>query len=154
MTGKYASNTTVSTEKSKNEIERTLSKYGADAFFYKVEGAQAEIGFRFKTFRFRLEIIMPDRSEFNLTPTGMERWEDVAQKAWETACKQRWRAMAGYIKMTLEAVEVGIIDLQTALMPHIIMPDNTTLGQWILPEIEQAYLTGNMPKMLPSGKNA
>lgn len=151
MTGRYASNTTVSAEKSKTEIERTLAKYGADAFFYQVEGAHAQVGFRFQNFRFRLDLDMPDRSEFERTPTGQIRYEENIQSAWEKACRQRWRALAGYIKMTLEAVETGIIDLQTALMPHIIMPDNTTLGQWVLPAVEQSYLTGTMPKMLPSG---
>jgi hypothetical protein len=34
----YAANTTVAPEKSRAEIERTLRRYGADAFSYGYEG--------------------------------------------------------------------------------------------------------------------
>jgi len=153
MGNRYAATTTVTAEGSRAEIERTLTRYGADAFFYGWDGPKAEIGFRFNNFQFRLDMVMPDREDYNFTPTGKERYPDVAFKAWEQGCKQRWRAMAGYIKMTLEAVESGIITLETALLPHIVLPDNTTVGQWAMPELEKVYLTGGpMPKMLQSGR--
>ena len=42
----YAEKTTVSTEKSRAEIERTLTRYGADQFMYGWDQEQAVIGFR------------------------------------------------------------------------------------------------------------
>ena len=40
--GKYAESTTVSTESSRNEIERTLIRYGAKSFVYGMDGALAD----------------------------------------------------------------------------------------------------------------
>ena len=154
MSSRYAHETKVTAEGSRAEIERTLTRYGADAFFYGWDGPKAEIGFRFNNFRFRLDMDMPDREAFNLTPTGQLRHQETAFKEWEKGCRQRWRAMALYIKATLEAVESGILTLETALLPHILLADNTTVGQWAMPEIENLYLNGGpMPKMLQSGRS-
>lgn len=35
-------------------------------------------------------------------------------------------------------------------MAHIVLPDGSTVGQWMAPQIEQAYTTGRMPSMLPA----
>ena len=47
-TGKYAAQTTVSIERSRNEIESTLARYGASKFAYMWDGNRAVIAFSFK----------------------------------------------------------------------------------------------------------
>jgi len=32
------------------------------------------------------------------------------------------------------------------------MPNNQTVGQWLAPQIEQVYLTGKMPPLLPGAE--
>jgi hypothetical protein len=47
-------------------------------------------------------------------------------------------------------VESGISTFEQEFLAHIILPDNSTVGDWIGPQIEQAYETGAMPPMLPA----
>lgn len=149
---RYAETTSVSSEKSRSEIERTLERYGADGFMYGWEGRNVTIMFRMKSRMIRFFIEMPDKSndEFMLTPSrGNIRSTDAALKAWEQACRQRWRALALVIKAKLEAVEAGISEFEEEFLAHIVLPDGQTVGQYMLPQVATVYETGRMPKLLP-----
>jgi hypothetical protein len=153
MSGQYAKDTSVSTEASRAEIERTLQRYGAEAFAYGWTGDRAQIQFAAngRQIRFVLELPDKDDDEFRLTPgRGLERSEAQAYAAWEQACRQRWRALALVVKAKLEAVEAGISDFEDEFLSHILLPDGTTAGAWLRPQIAQAYETGRMPEMLPA----
>ena len=94
---------------------------------------------------------LPDRHDaaFIQTDTGRERSETAAFKAWEQACRQKWRALALVIKAKLEAVESGIAIFDEEFLANIVLPDNTTVGKVMLPQINKAYETGKMPPLLP-----
>ena len=68
--GKFAENTSVSSEKSRMEIERILGRYGADGFMYGWEPDRAIIAFRMTGRHVKFVLPMPDRSsrEFTHTP--------------------------------------------------------------------------------------
>lgn len=76
----YAQNTSVSAEKSRAEIERTLQRYGADQFMYGWDRSHAVVGFRMAGRQIKFLLPMPDRNDerFRLTPTGKERAESAA----------------------------------------------------------------------------
>jgi hypothetical protein len=97
---RYAENTSVSVEKSRAEVERTLQRYGCDDFAYRTNRKMAQIAFSMngRMLRFDLELPNPDDTEFTETPTGRERSATQAFKAWEQACRQRWRALSLVIK--------------------------------------------------------
>jgi len=151
----FAENTTVPQERSRAEIERLISKYGADSFCSGWQGNEAMITFRLnnKFVVFRLK--MPDRKDEKFTHyrhgSGkvVERKPEQAYKEWEQAGRQRWRALALVIKAKLEAVESGITTFETEFLAHIVLPGGQTVGQMILPKIEEAYATGNVPPLLP-----
>jgi len=147
----YAENTTVSTEKSRAEIERTLQRYGADQFMYGWDNDRAMIGFRMANKQIRFVLPMPDRNDerFTHTATGRLRKEGAAYKEWEQACRQKWRALALVIKAKLEAVESGIAVFEDEFMANIVLPDGSTVSDFMLPQIEAAYRGGTMPAMLP-----
>ena len=67
---KYAATTSVTSEKSRAEIERTLSKYGATSFAYGWEETRSVIGFRIENRQVRFVLPLPDRHsrEFTHTP--------------------------------------------------------------------------------------
>ena len=147
---RYAETTTVSSEKSRGEVERTLTRYGADSFMYGWEGTKAVIGFRMHNRMVRFLIPLPDKSEFKHTPAKKRvRNEEDQYKAWEQAVRQRWRALALVVKAKLEAVESGITSFEDEFMAHILLPDGKTVSQFMTPQIEESYETGKMPKMLP-----
>lgn len=51
-TRRFAQDTSVSTENSRAEIERTLQRYGADAFGYSIDGRTAKVAFRMAMLHF------------------------------------------------------------------------------------------------------
>lgn len=150
---RYAENTSVPAEKSRGEIERTLQRYGATAFMYGWDADQALIQFRANGRHVRFLLPMPDRDarEFTHTPgKGLRRAPEQALVEWEKACRQRWRALALVVKAKLEAVEAGITEFEDEFLAHIVLPDGQTAGDWMRPQINQAYATGAMPAMLPA----
>lgn len=149
---RYAENTSVSSEQSRGEIERTLQRYGADQFMYGWEEARAIVMFRMNERQIKFVLEMPDRNdkEFWYTPArNNKRSEAQAHKEWEQATRQRWRALALVIKAKLEAVETGITEFEDEFLAHILLPDGSTVGQFMRPQVETAYSSGAMPRMLP-----
>ena len=148
----YAENTTVSTDKSRSEIERTLQRYGADQFMYGWDQDKAVVGFRMAGRQIRFLLPMPDKQDrrFTHTPTGKARKESLIYTEWEQACRQKWRALSLVIKAKLEAVEAEIAMFEDEFMANIVLPNGSTVSQFMLPQIEEAYDLGQMPKLLPN----
>lgn len=147
---RYASDTSVSVEKSRMEIERTLTRYGADAFAYFAEADRAMIAFRIEEVRqIKFVLTLPPKGlpEFTHHSRGM-RTPDAAQAAWEQACRQRWRALALVIKAKLEAVAAGITTIEDEFLAHTVLPDGSTVGEWAKPQLAEAYRIGAMPTHL------
>lgn len=146
---RYASETNVSVEKSRMEIERTLARYGADAFAYFSEANRAMVAFRIANRQVKFILALPEknRREFTHHSRGM-RTADAALAAWEQACRQRWRALALVIKAKLEAVAAGITTVEDEFLAHTVLPDGSTFGEWAKPQLEIAYERGAMPTNL------
>lgn len=149
---RYASATEVSTEKSRAEIERTLTRYGASAFIYGWEENRALIMFKARDRHIRFVLALPDPKErrFLMTSRGM-RTPEKARAEWEQACRQSWRALALVIKAKLEAIEAKISTFENEFLANVVLPDGSTFGQWAGPEIARAYELGDMPKTLLLG---
>lgn len=149
---RYASHTAVSSERSKAEIERLLTRYGAQAFASGWQGDQATIMFSMAGRRIRFFLPLPSRTEKQFTHTpgrGNRRSDDEAFKAWEQATRQRWRALALVVKAKLEAVESGITSFESEFLAHIVLPNGKTVSEMALPAIESAYASGKVPALLP-----
>jgi hypothetical protein len=102
---RYAEDTEVPTERSRAEIERTLSRYGADQFMYGTKPDVAVIAFRAAGRNVRFCVPFPPLSDFERTKKGIRHEVRHREQAREQAIKQRWRALALCIKAKLEAVE-------------------------------------------------
>lgn len=149
----YAENTSVPADRSRAEIERTLQRYGARQFMYGYDEKAAMIAFvcavptGLRQVRFTIE--MPDKNDrkFTHTPTGLRREASTMLKEYEKSTRQRWRALALVIKAKLEAVDAGISEFEHEFLAHIVLPDGQTVGQWMLPQVVQAYESGEMPRL-------
>jgi len=148
---KYAENTEVPVDRSKAEIEKTLMRYGADQFVYGTMIGRAMIAFRAnaKFVRFTLPLPARDSDEFSRTPTGRSRTKEAASREYGQEIRRRWRALSLSIKAKLEAVETGITTFEQEFMAHIVLPDGTTVAEYMIPQIEQAYESKKMPEALP-----
>lgn len=151
---RYASNTDVSSERSRGEIERTLQRYGADRFGYSSSRTEATLGFTCHGLMVRFVLPMPDQMDkaFIMTPGGKKtRSAAQANAAWEQACRQKWRALSLVVKAKLEAVESGITTFEDEFLAHIVLPGGQTVGQQALPRVREAYASGRTPPLLTFG---
>ena len=131
---KYAQHTKVPVDRSRNEIEATLARYGATQFVYGHDEKRAVIGFS-----------MSERTiRFDLPIEGLSEKEE----------RQRWRALALVIKSKLESIECSIEEFDEAFLAQIVLPNGSRVGQWGSPQIAAAYKTGQMPKLLLAGPEA
>jgi hypothetical protein len=149
---RYAENTSVSSEKSRAEIEAILRRYDADQFMYGWGASEAVLAFRARGRNVKFVLPLPDRRsrEFTHTPErGLERSPAQVEAAYEQAVRQRWRALALVIKAKLEAVEAGITEFEDEFLAHILLADGSTVGQWARPQIAYVYEQGGMPELMP-----
>lgn len=147
----YASNTSVSSENSRNEIERTLRRYGAEDFAYATNKERAMIGFVANERQVRFILPMPDPQSRQFTHTegrGQLRAPAAREAAFEQAIRQKWRALALMVKAKLEAVDSGIVTFEQEFLPHIVLPGGQTVYESVARGVEAAYLTGNVTPLL------
>jgi hypothetical protein len=151
MTGTYAAKTDVSVQRSRNELETTLKRYGATGFAYMTQGQVSIIAFEMRARRVMFRLTLPQMAsrEIRYTATGKVRTDAQQQSAFEQLERQRWRALNLVVKAKLESVESGIESFEEAFLPHIVLPNGQTYGQFAIPQITYAYERQEMPPMLP-----
>lgn len=152
----YASETTVPVEKTRAEIERVVSQYGAKSFASGWQGNRAMIGFEMRDRQIRFILPLPDKASKEFTHGKIGRCSYVrplpvnrVQEKWEQACRQKWRALLLAIKAKLEAVESKISSFDSEFMAHIVLPDGCTIGERILPKLAEVLAGKEMPRLLP-----
>ena len=151
---KYASNTTVSMDRTIEQIRLTIERYGytisswvpgwdnetkTEVLMFKIEG-------RLLCYRFP----MLEVEDFLRTPTGRKRARSAAQKAYDQAKRQRWRAVLLSVKSRLEEIESGITTFEQAFLGQTMLPNGQTVAQWMEPQLAEVYLNGRMPPLLPA----
>lgn len=162
----YAEDTIVPADRSRAEIEKTLTRFGADTFGYGWQDGRAIITFRLAVKGqavprcYRIELPLPKKPE----STG-DTWKTGARgqmlrvtakqrnDAYEQEVKARWRAVAAVIKSKLIAVEAGISSVEKEFLADLLLPSGERLGSWVQPQLERAYLNGNMPRLLPGASD-
>jgi hypothetical protein len=126
----YAASTTVSAEQSRVQIERLVAKAGASHFASGWGNASFSIMFEMRDRRVRFTLPLPQRSK---------------------SARQRVRSV---IKAKLESVESGVTTFEQEFLAHIILPGGETVGEFVIPQIAEAYASGvAMPPMLGAGSS-
>jgi len=152
--GRFAEKTTVSAERSRQEIENLLRRYKATGFLSGWAEGRAHVAFEMsgRRVKFVMKVPVPDEPRFNVYRQGASerpRSPDVAFRLWEQASRQVWRALLLVIKAKLEAVEAGISVFEDEFLAHIVMPDGRTVAEHIKPSLKLAYESGKMAPLLP-----
>lgn len=150
---RFASETTVSVERSRAEIEGLLVRYGASEFHSGWTDGKAMVAFRLNDIFIRFVLPIPAKSEKRfwwklVRGCNQKRSERQAEAAWEQECRQRWRALRLVVQAKLEAVECGISTLVNEFMAFIVLANDETLGDWVVDTAMPAIKAGRMPKML------
>lgn len=147
----YAKTTSVSPEKSQEEIKRTLRRYGADRFGVMEERTKGHVMFEYNGLMIQLSVNFPEKKDFEKTETGKKRIDSAVESALNQAIRQRWRALTIAIKAKLEAIECGISTIEQEFMAFVMMPDGRPLGEHVVPKLHELAQGGDMPKMLTTG---
>ncbi|UIN33976.1 hypothetical protein [Methylobacterium oryzae] len=122
----YAEDTKVSSVRSRGQIEAILRKAGASRIATMDEPLEAIGMFMLAGRLIRLRIAIPgDASEQN--------------------CWAIWRAVHLVVKAKIEAVAQGITTVEQEWLAHVVLPDGSTVGDWIEPQLQVAYDKGRMP---------
>lgn len=142
----YASQTSVSTERSKGELERLLSRAGATGFMSGLENTTAMLGFKLNDRFYSIRFQLPAQENYAMTP-GRHRRRSAADmlKHHEQACRSRWRAILLIVKAKLEAVAIGVMTVEEAFASDFVLKGGETMGQAFLKKVE----SGEVPKALP-----
>ena len=155
---KYAAATGVPAERSRNEIERTLTRFGATAFAYgwSADRSFAQIMFEMGGRRIRFSLPLPDRSDkaFTHSPSGSRRTETSMRAAYDQEVRRLWRSLLLVIKAKLEAVATGIVSAEEEFLAHVVLPSGETVGDWVEPQLKAVYGRGDMPALLPGSDRA
>lgn len=148
MPGTYAADTSVPTSRSRDEIERTLTRFGATAFAYMTQGGRVSIAFEIRNVRVQMTMVLPDRSQYLLDSRGKRRTESAIDKDHEQACRQRWRTLANGIKAKLAMVDDGISTIEREFLADILTPNGQTVGEILAPEIIAIAESGKVPALM------
>jgi hypothetical protein len=130
---KYAVDTKVPVAITRNEIEATLTKFGATSFAFMINNERASIMFEYGGRRIRFDLALP-RMHSETATAKLHR--------------VRWRALFLSIKAKLVSVDTEIETFEEAFLAHVVMADGSTVAQQALPAIEQQYKTGKMTPLL------
>lgn len=133
----YAKGTRVPVERSKQEAEHVLQRFGAKRTMTYQDDTVWVMAFEAGTRRFKLAFPRPER------PWG------TSNAAYAQAERERWRAIILYLRATLAAVEAGFITLEDAFLAHTLLPSGETVGEWIDEQLEEVQRSRQMPPMLP-----
>lgn len=146
---KYAKGTSVPVARSREEIERLLTKYGADQLSSGWTEGKAVVMFRAQGRYIKIEMPLPPVGSPNTRSWERQKGVFYSTDAAAAETRRRWRAMLLYIKAKLESVESEIVSFEQAFMAHVLLPNRQTVGEFMAPQITQAYAGGDMPKALP-----
>jgi len=130
---RFAEATKVPVAQSRAEIERLLDRHKAKQYGTAVdyELRQARVQFRLHERIVRFLIALPDANKL--------RGERLAQ-----AERQRWRALLLVIKAKLEAVENDIATFEEEFLAHIVLPNDKTVADYVIPQVSAMYQAGKM----------
>lgn len=131
--GKFAGKTTTTVSKSKEDLERTLRRYGVEHFAYASQPGALTIAFRHEGDMFRIVVPMPDpqAQEFTLTAQGRARTASAARELYEQAERSRWRALLLKVKADLEFATLTAQPLRTTFVAHLVLVNGETVTQRI-----------------------
>ena len=148
----YATDTNVSVEKTRAEIESMLQRRGSTQTAFATETRRAVVLFVINNTSVRFELPLPDRDDKHFTQVAgaygkiRVRPPDLAYKAWEQHCRSLWRALFLCIKAKLEACEAKITTFEAEFLAHIVSgPNGRTVGDEIIPQIIAMRDTGKQP---------
>lgn len=143
-------------ETTRMELEKVLRAYGADAIVIGWEGATSTVAFRLRGRHVRYTVERPSATESIVTsyPSGKPRPRHLHGEAIAAEHRRRWRALLLIVKAKLELVAGGDSEFDDEFLSHVMLPDGSLVGEWLAPQLDQAYQSRTMPSLMPGARPA
>lgn len=151
---RYAEGTKVAVAKTKAEIETLAHRHGATGFLTAWDGEtdSSLVQFRIDGRIVQLRVVEPSADGFRLSGGGRRRRSPMqVEAAVENERRRRWRATLLIMKAKLELVAGGESTIEREFLADIVLPNGSTVGEHMLPQLADAYETGGMPRLLLPG---
>lgn len=137
---RYAADTAVAVEKSKQQIEAMLKQRGATEYGTGWNDTHDRIQFTLKDSRIRFTLPRPKRADYLHDRNGRTRRNPVVDAAMAQADRQRWRALYLVIRAKLEAVDAGISILEQEFLAFVVTPNDLTVGDILVPRLQAGQM--------------
>jgi hypothetical protein len=149
---RYAQQTSVSPEKSRNEIEHLLTRYGGEGFAYATQAGRARIEFVLNLRRVRFDLTLPDSDDpkFYMSEKGRRRDRGSALRVYDQEVRRLWRALVLGVKAKLEMVASGVVAFEEEFLAHFVV-NGRTIGEQMVPQLA-AYDSGKPVLLLEAGR--
>lgn len=144
-------NTVVSVAKSQEAIRKLIMRFKGTGIAFitqtkpPVEGFEATMEIEKVPYRVRItatvKVPQTDRYGFSLT-------EAQKLKKYDEEQRRVWRVLYYQLKATYESAESGVMEFRELMLPYIVMNDNQTIAQHIVPKLNDAMAL-NASRLLP-----
>jgi len=152
---RFASKTVVGVERTQAEISTLLAKHGATARAVGVddETGRATVMFALSGRRMRVDVALHLDRRPPGTPRGWGRWRDEDRRRWTVAQRDQqersaWRGILLLLRAKLEAIEGGYSTVEHEFLADVLLPSGERVGEMMTGVVQQAYLTGALPRLL------
>ncbi len=134
---KYAANTQVPVGRSKQQIEKLLTDWGINEFFFGTSPRGDGIGFKYKDNVYKFNVPTPKKSNYYSNAT------------YQRELRRRWRVLYMSLKMELEKINSGLTTFEDQFLAMRCLPDGSTVSDFMnLPENLELLHKAEMPRLL------
>jgi hypothetical protein len=148
----YASTTKTEVSNSEAEIKKTFNRFGVEDIIIGTIDGYLSVMFKRYGRPYSIRIALPGKDDDAIlyTPNRMsKRNNSIAHKAWEQACRSKWRELLLLIKAKLVAIENGIASFDDEFLSYAMLPTRETVGDWANRQMEVMQQTGQLPDLIP-----
>jgi hypothetical protein len=152
----YARGTHVSVSRSKAELEEILVKHGAgrNGILNDADRGRAIVMFTLSGRDYRVVVPLPFPSDFAtkyVRGKAVEVKGEARVKAWEQACRERWRAVVLVVRAKLELVALGASTIEREFLADLLLPSGARVHEELAAPVAEAYRTQKPLLLGPGG---
>jgi len=153
----YAARTQVAPERSVAEIQKLVRAAGATNWQHGEDDEavppMAWVQFKLEGWLLRFRVLLPTRADETYSPGGRLRTGAQVAAAVDQERRRRWREVVLLLKAKLVAVDSGVVSLQSEFLPYLVLQNDETVADVVLPRLTQlqqaARGQGTMPLLPP-----
>lgn len=115
-----------------------LMKYKARKTAFLTDDNFATVIFEIQDYQVKIDLPVPQKADFRLSPTGNSRKPDAIEKAFLKAIDTRWKVLALVIKAKLQAIEHGVTSIENEFLAQIVLSENRTIRDTVASQLTES----------------